>query len=134
MYLLFFYYYLIHIILSSRLLSRNLKVKICKTVILPLLCGSETWSLTLREEQGLEVFENGVKRRIFGPSREGVTGGWKKLHTQQLHNLYRSLNRPIIRTIKYRGMRLLGFVAHVKDDMHTKFWSESLKGRVPWKT
>jgi hypothetical protein len=62
-------------VLSSRLLSRNVKVKIYKTIILPVvLYGSETWSLMLREEHRLRVFENRVLRRIFGPKRDEVTG------------------------------------------------------------
>jgi hypothetical protein len=76
-------------LLSSRLLSRNVKVKIYKTTILPvILHGCETWSLTLREEHRLRVFENRVLRRIFGPKRDEVTGKWRKLHTGELHNLY----------------------------------------------
>jgi hypothetical protein len=64
--------------LSSRLLSRNVKVKIYKTIILPLvLYGCETWSLTLREEHRMRVFENRVLRRIFGPMRDEVTGEWR---------------------------------------------------------
>jgi hypothetical protein len=67
-------------VLSSRLLSRKLKVKICKTMILPVvLYGCETWSLTLREEHRLRVFENRVPRRIFGPKGDEVTGEWRKL-------------------------------------------------------
>jgi hypothetical protein len=85
--------------LSSRLLSRNVKVKIYKTVILPVvLYGCETWSLTLREEHRLRVCENRVLRRIFSPKRDEVTGEWRKLHNEELHNLYSSLN--IIRLIK----------------------------------
>jgi hypothetical protein len=60
--------------LSSRLLSRNRKVKIHKTIILPVLYGCGTWSLTLREEHRLRVFENRVIRRIFGLKRDDVTG------------------------------------------------------------
>jgi hypothetical protein len=67
--------------LSSRLLSRNVKVKIYKSIILPVvLYGRETWYLTLREEHRLRVFENRVLRRIFGPKRDEVTGDWRKLH------------------------------------------------------
>jgi hypothetical protein len=77
--------------LSSCLLSRNVKVKIYKTIILPIvLYGCETWSLTLREEHRLRVFENRVVRRIFGPKRDEVTGEWKKLHSEGLRNLYSS--------------------------------------------
>jgi hypothetical protein len=74
--------------LSSRLLSRNVKVKIYKTIIIPVvLYGCETWSLTLREEHRQRVFENMVLRRIFGPKRDEVTGEWKKLQNEELHNL-----------------------------------------------
>ena len=66
-------------ILSSSLLSKNLKIKIYTTIILPLvLYGCETWLLTLREERRLRVFENRVLRRIFGPKRDEVTGEWRK--------------------------------------------------------
>ena len=68
-------------LLSSSLLSKNLKIKIYITIILPVvLYGCESWSLTLREERRLRVFENGVLRRIFGPKRDEVTGEWRKLH------------------------------------------------------
>jgi hypothetical protein len=91
-------------LLSSLLLSENIKVRIYKTTLLPVvLCGSETWSLTLRGEHNLRVFENRVLRRIFRPKRDGVTGGWRKLHNEELHNLY-SLP-SIIRVIKSRRMR-----------------------------
>jgi hypothetical protein len=96
--------------LSSRLLSRNVKVKIYKTIILPaVLCGCETWSLTLREEHRLRVFANRVLRRIFGPKRDEVTGEWRKMHNEELHNLYSSPD--IIRQVKSRRMRLAGHVA-----------------------
>jgi hypothetical protein len=76
-------------LLSSRLLSRNVKVKIYKSIILPVvLYGCETWSLMLREEHRLRVFENSVLRRIFRPKRDEVTGEWRKLHNEELHNLY----------------------------------------------
>jgi hypothetical protein len=66
----------------------RLKIRIYKTIILPVvLYGCETWSLTLREEHRLRVFENRVLRRIFGPKRDDVTGGWRKLHNVELHNL-----------------------------------------------
>jgi hypothetical protein len=77
--------------LSSRLLSRNVKVKIYKTIILlVVLYGCKTRSLTLREEHTLRVFENRVLRRIFGPKRDEVTGEWRKMHNEELHNLYSS--------------------------------------------
>jgi hypothetical protein len=99
-------------LLSSRMLSRNVKIKIYKTIILPLvLYGYETWSLTLREEHRLRVFENRVLRRIFGPKSDEVTGGWRKLHNQELHGLYSSPS--IVRVIKASRMRWAGHVAHM---------------------
>ena len=86
-------------LLSSSLLSNNLKIKIYRTITLPVvLYGCETWSLTLREEGRLRVFENRVLKRIFGPKREEVTGEWRKLHNEELNNLYSSPN--IVRVIK----------------------------------
>jgi hypothetical protein len=85
-------YHSVQSLLSSRLLSRNVKVKIYKTIILPVvLYGCETWSLTLREEHRLRVFENGVLRRIFRPERDEVTGERRKLHNEELQI---SLGRP----------------------------------------
>jgi hypothetical protein len=78
-------------LLSSRLLGRNVKVKIYKTIILPvILYECETLSLTLREEHRLRVFENRVLRGMFGPKGDEVTGQWRKLHSGELHNLYSS--------------------------------------------
>ena len=78
-------YHLMQNLLSSSLLSKNLKIKIYRTVIFPLvLYGCKTWSLTLREEGRLRVFENRVLRRIFGPKRDGVTGELRKLHNEEL--------------------------------------------------
>jgi hypothetical protein len=71
--------------------------------------GCETWSLILREEHRLRVFGNGVLRRIFGPKRDEVTGDWRKLHNEELHNLYSSSN--IITMIKSKRMRWTGHVA-----------------------
>jgi hypothetical protein len=74
------------------------KIKVYKTVILPVvLYGCETWSLTLREEHKLRIFENRVLRRIFGPKRE-EDGSWRKLHNDELHSLYSSPN--IVKVIK----------------------------------
>ena len=78
-------YYSVQNLLSSRLLSKNSKIKIYRTIILPVvLYGCETWSLTLREERILRAFENRVQRRIFGPKREEVTREWRKLHNEEL--------------------------------------------------
>jgi hypothetical protein len=87
-------------------------MKIYKTIILPVvLTGCENWSLTLREEHRLRVFENRVLRRIFGPKRDDVTGDWRKLHNEELHNLYSSPN--IIRMMKSRRMRWAGHVSRM---------------------
>jgi hypothetical protein len=84
----------------------------CKTVISPVvLYGCETWSLTLREEHRLRVFDNRVLRRIFGPKRGEVTGGWRQLHNEELHGLYSSSS--IVRVITARGMRWAGHVARM---------------------
>ena len=101
--------------LSSRLLSKNLKIKIYRTVILPVvLYGREAWSLTLREERKLRVFENMVLRRIFGPRRDEVTGEWRRLHNEELNGLYSSPN--IVRVIKSRRIRWAGHVARMGEE------------------
>ena len=97
-------------LLSSRLLSKNLKIKIYRTIILPVvLYGCQTWSLTLREERKLRVFENMVLRRIFGPRRDEVTGKWGRLQNEELNYLYSSPN--IVRVTKSR--RMAGHVARM---------------------
>jgi hypothetical protein len=113
-------------LLSFRLLSRNLKVKIYKTIILPVvLYGCETWSLTLREEQRLRVFDNRVLRRIFGPKRDEVTGEWRKLHNEELHILYSSPN--IIRQIESRSMRWTGHVACMGEECVQGFDGKAIR-------
>jgi hypothetical protein len=88
------------------------KIKIYRTIILPVvLYGCETWSLTLREEHRSRVFENRVLRRIFGPKRDEVTGGWRKLHNEELHGLYSSPS--IVTVIKARRMRWAGHVVRM---------------------
>jgi hypothetical protein len=88
--------------LSSRLLSRNVKIRIYRTINLPVvLCGCETWSLALREEHRLRVFETRVLRKIFGPEMNEVIGGWKKC------------SPSVIRIIKSRRMRWAGHVARM---------------------
>jgi hypothetical protein len=77
--------------LSSCLLSENIKIRVYNSIILPVvLYGCETWSLTLREEHRLRVFENRVLKRIFGLKTNEVMAGWRKLHNEELHNLYSS--------------------------------------------
>jgi hypothetical protein len=90
----------------------GVKIKIYKTIILPVvLYGCEIWYVTLREEHRLSVFENRLLRRIFGPKRDEVTGGWRKLHNEELHGLYSSPST--IRVIKARRMRWVGHVARM---------------------
>ena len=90
------------------LLSRNLKIKIYGTIILPLvLYGCGTWSLTLREERSIRVFENSVLRRIFGPKRDKETSEWRKLHNEKPNDLYS------LRLIKLRRLRWVGHVARM---------------------
>jgi hypothetical protein len=88
----------------------NVKVKIFKTIILPVvLFGFEAWYVTSRKDTRLGVFENRVLRRIFGPRRDEVTGEWRKMHNGEHHNLYCS--SEIVRQIKSRKMRWAGHVA-----------------------
>ena len=122
------------IILSSRLLSMNLKIKIYKVIVLPvLLYGCETYSLTLREERRLRVYENRILRQIFKPKRD-ESGEWRMFHNEELHGLYRSPNvvrvikpsspnivrviKPsspnIVRVSKYRRLRWAGHVGRME--------------------
>jgi hypothetical protein len=111
-------YHSVQNLLSSRLLSKNVRIRIYKTVILPVvLYGCETWSLTLREDNRLRVFGNRVLRRIFGPKRFEVTGGRRKRHKEQLRNLYSSPS--IVRMIKSRRMRWTGHVTRVGKKRNT---------------
>jgi hypothetical protein len=88
----------------STLLSKKLKIKIYRTIILPVvLYVCETWSLTLRDERRLRVFENRVLRRVFGPKKDEVTGEWRKLHNEELNDLYSLPN--IVRVVKSRRMK-----------------------------
>jgi len=97
------------------LLSKNLKIKIYRTIILPVvLYGCETWSLTLREERRLRVYEHRVLRKLFGPKRDEVTGEWRKLHNEELNDLYSLPN--IARVVKSRRMGLAGHVARMGED------------------
>jgi hypothetical protein len=109
------------------LLSKNTKIRVHRTVILPVvLYGCENWSLTLREEQRLRVFVNRVLRRIFGPKRDEATEDWRRLHIEELNDLYSSPN--IIRVIKSRRMGWAGMQrGWRKREVHTGFWWGDLR-------
>jgi len=108
-------YHSVQNLLSSRLLFKNLKINLYRNVILPVvLYGCETWSLTLREERKLKVFQNMVLRRIFGPRREEVTGEWRRLFNEERNDLYSSPN--IVRVIKSRRMRWAGNVGRIGEE------------------
>ena len=97
-------YHSVQSLFSSSSLSENINIKIYRNIILPIvLHGCETWSLTLREECRLRVFENRILRRIFWPRRDEVTWKWRKLHNEELNDLYSSpkislaIKSPIMR-------------------------------------
>jgi hypothetical protein len=106
------WYHSVQNLLFSHLLSKAIKIKIYKAIILPVvLYGRETWSLTLQEECRLKVFENRVLSKMFGSKREEVRGGGRKLHNEELHDLHKSPN--IIRMIKSTRMYWAGHIAHM---------------------
>jgi len=117
-----------NLLLSCRLLSKNVKIKIYSSIIMHVvLYGCETWLLTLREERSLRVFENRVLRGIFGPKRDGVTGDWRKLHNKELNDLYYSHN--IVWVIKSRRVRWAGQVACMGERCIQGFGGENLRER-----
>ena len=105
--------------MSSSLLSKNVKIKIYRTIILPVvLYGCETWSPTLREECRLRVYR--VLRRIFCPKRHNVTGDWRKLHKKALYAVYSAPDT--IRVIKSRKLKWAGHVVRMgRGEVHTGF-------------
>jgi hypothetical protein len=105
-------YHSVKSLLYSHLLPKNVKIRICKTIISPVvLYGCDIWSLILREEHRLRVFGNRAPRRIFGPKNDEVTGGWRKLHNEKLRDLYSSPG--MIRIIKFSRMSGAGHVARM---------------------
>jgi len=104
-------YHSVQNLVSYSLLHKNIKVKIYRTIILPVvLYGCEPWSLTLREERRVKLFENMVLTRIFGLRKGETTGEWRRLYDVELNDLYSSPN--IIQVIKSRSMRWAGHVEH----------------------
>jgi hypothetical protein len=100
---------------SAKMGITDSKINIYRTTILPVvLYGCETWSLTLREERRLRVFENRVLRRVFGPKRDEVTGDWRKLHNEEMDDLYSLHN--IVLVVKSRRMRWAGHVARMVEE------------------
>jgi hypothetical protein len=117
-------------LLSASLLSKNIKVKKYGTIIFRVvLCGCETWSLTLREEHMLKVFDNRVLRRILGLRGGEITGKWRRIHNQEFYGPYSPQN--IIRVVKPRRMRWVGHVAYTggRGEVHTGFWWGNLRER-----
>ena len=105
-------YHSVQNILASSLLSRNIKIKIYRTVILSVvLYGCGTWKLILKEGRRLRVYENRMLRRMFGPKRDEATGEWRKLHNEELNDLNSSLT--IVRVIKSRRRKWAGHVARM---------------------
>jgi hypothetical protein len=84
------FYHSVQNLLSSSLLSKNIKTKMCRITILPVVYGCETWSPTLRDERRLWVFENMVLRKMFGPKRDDITGEWRKLRNEELNDCTRT--------------------------------------------
>jgi hypothetical protein len=99
-------------LLLSTFLSKNVKIKIYRTIMLPVvLYGCETWSLTLREECRLRVFVDRMLRKVFEPKKDEVTGEWRRLHNKELYALYSSPN--IFQVIKSRRLISVGHVARM---------------------
>ena len=120
---------------SSSLLSKNTKIRIYRTIILPvILYGCEVWSLTLREECRLRVSENRVLRRIFGPKRDKVTGEWREVHNEELNDLYSSPS--IVRMIKSRRKRWAVHLARMGDrrGVCMVFVGETCGKETTWET
>ena len=119
-------YHSVKYLLSSSMLSKNLKIKIFRTIISPVvLYDRETLLFTWTEEHRLRVYVTRVLRKIFGPKRDEVTKEWKKLHNKELNDLYSSPN--IVRVIKSRRMRWMGHKVSMRGEAYTGFWWGNLR-------
>ena len=118
-------------LLYSSLLPKNIKIKIYRTLILPVvLYGCETWSLTLKEERRLRVFENIVLTRIFGLRMGEVTGEWRRLYNVELNDLYSSTN--IMQVTESRSMIWAGHVEHEEERSMQGFVGETRGKETTW--
>ena len=129
------FYYSVQNFLSTSLLSKNLKIKIYRNIILPkVLYGCKIWSLTLREELRLTAFVNRVLRRIFGSKRDEITGEWEtNPHNEELNDL--NTSPIVVQVIKSRKKSVCGHVACMGESRgYTWFWWETCGKGTTWKT
>jgi hypothetical protein len=106
---------------------RCIKIYVYKTIILSAVCMGMTPGLKLKVEHRLRAFDNRMLGKIFGPEQEEVAGGWRRLHSEELRNMYDSPN--VVRMIKTRKIRWAEYVAHTGEMRNTKFWMQNLKGK-----
>lgn len=124
-------YYSLQFLLGSKFLTRNTKLKIYNTVIRPVLSyGSESWSLTKKEEHHLQVFENNVYRKMFGPYFDPILQAWRKRSNKELHTL--SQQAPILNVINSRRLQWAGHLLRMGNDrMVLRTFKEDLVGQRP---
>jgi hypothetical protein len=123
-------YHSVKQLLSSCLLSKNVKIRIYESIILPVaLYECETWSRKLRDVHRLTVFENRVLRKIYGSKGDEVTGDWRKLQNEELHNFYSSPNT--IRMIKSRRLRWVGYITRMGEENCIQNIGEKVRWKEP---